>query len=162
MDCKARIKASEKLHWIFRNEGMLLIGLLRKASMNTRELTQTYFAALERNVTGDALAALYHPDVVQEEFPNRLMPNGARRDLAGILVAAERGQNVIREHRYEILSIVVDGERAAVEFLWSGTLVIPLGTLAAGAVMRGRFASFLEFRDGRVIAQRSYDCFEPW
>lgn len=130
--------------------------------MDIRELTLRYFAALERGSTGDALAALYHPDVVQEEFPNRLMPNGARRNLADILAAADRGQRVITGHHYEILSVVVEGERAAVEFVWSGTLAAPVGPLAAGAVMRGRFASFLEFRDGRVVTQRSYDCFDPW
>ncbi len=130
--------------------------------MEIRELTRQYFAALERGATGDTLAALYHPDVVQEEFPNRLMPTGARRHLADILAAGDRGQQVISGHRFEVLSIVVEGDRAAVEFIWSGTLNVPLGTLAAGAVMRGRFASFLEFRDGRVIAQRSYDCFDPW
>jgi ketosteroid isomerase-like protein len=130
--------------------------------MDIRELTRRYFAALESGVTGDTLAALYHPDVVQEEFPNRLLPNGARRDLAGILAAADRGQQVITGHRYEVLSVVVDGAKVAVEFIWSGTLVVPVGGWAAGAVMRGRFASFLEFRDGRVIAQRSYDCFDPW
>src|SRR5262249_6856401 len=98
----------------------------------------------------------------QEEFPNRLLPNGARRDLAGILAAGDRGQQVITGHRYELLSIVVEGDRAAVEFIWSGTLVVPVGPLAVGAVIRGRFASFLEFRDGRIVAQRSYDCFDPW
>jgi ketosteroid isomerase-like protein len=130
--------------------------------MVTRELTRQYFAALERGATGDALAALYDPDVIQEEFPNRLMPGGARRDLAGILAAADSGQKVITGHRYELLSVIVDGDWAAVEFVWSGTLVVPVGPLAAGAVMRGRFASFLQFRDGRVVAQRSYDCFDPW
>ncbi len=125
-------------------------------------LTRRYFAALEQGATGDALAAFYDAAVVQEEFPNRLLPSGARRDLAGILLAAERGQQVMRNHRYEILSIVADGQRAAVEFLWSGTLVVPVGTLAAGAVMQGRFASFLEFRGDRIVAQRSYDCFDPW
>ena len=130
--------------------------------MDVRELTRRYFAALERGATGDDLAALYDPAVVQEEFPNRLLPTGARRDLAGILAAAERGQAVVTGHRYELLSVVADGDRAAVEFVWSGTLVVPVGPLPAGAVMRGRFASFLEFRGGRVVAQRSYDCFDPW
>src|SRR4051794_36994477 len=51
----------------------------RRNRMDLRELTREYFAALERGVTGDALAALYHPDVVQEEYPNRLLPGGARR-----------------------------------------------------------------------------------
>ena len=127
-----------------------------------RERTLQYFAALERGAAGDALAAFYDPGVVQEEFPNRLAPGGARRDLAGILEAAERGQAVITGHRYEVLSVVADGDRVAVEFVWSGTLAVPVGSLAAGSVMRGRFASFLEFRGGRIVAQRSYDCFDPW
>jgi hypothetical protein len=28
--------------------------------------------------------------------------------------------------------------------------------------MRGRFAVFMEFRDGRIVRQRNYDCFKPW
>jgi ketosteroid isomerase-like protein len=28
--------------------------------------------------------------------------------------------------------------------------------------MRARFAAFIEFRDGRIVRQRNYDCFEPW
>jgi ketosteroid isomerase-like protein len=130
--------------------------------MDLHDLTRKYFAALERGVIGEELATLYDPAIIQEEFPNRLSTNGARRDLAGILVAGERGQAVIREHRYEILSITAEENRVAIEFNWSGKLVIPIGTLAAGATMRGRFASFLEFRDGRILSQRSYDCFEPW
>ena len=129
---------------------------------DVRELTRQYFAALERGATGDSLAAFYDPEVIQEEFPNRLLPAGARRDLAAILAAAERGQKVITGHRYEIVGMVADGERVAVEFVWSGTLAIAVGSLAAGSVMRGQFASFLEFRGGRIVSQRSYDCFDPW
>ena len=25
-----------------------------------------------------------------------------------------------------------------------------------------RFAIFLDFRDGRIVRQRNYDCFDPW
>jgi ketosteroid isomerase-like protein len=130
--------------------------------MDVRELTREYFAALERGVVGDVLAAFYDPEVIQEEFPNRLVPNGARRDLAGILEAAERGQRFVTGHRYEILGLMADGDRVAVEFLWSGTLAAPAGSLAAGSVMQGRFACFLEFRGGRIVSQRNYDCFDPW
>jgi ketosteroid isomerase-like protein len=126
------------------------------------ELTRQYFAALQGGATGQALAAFYAPEVVQEEFPNRLAPHGARRDLAAILDAAERGQRVMASQRYEVLHAVADGDRVAVEFRWAGVLAVPVGSLPAGAELRGRFASFLEFRDGRIVAQRSYDCFEPW
>jgi ketosteroid isomerase-like protein len=126
------------------------------------ELTRRYFAALDAGATGEVLSAFYTPEVVQEEFPNRLVPHGARRDLAAILDAAERGQKVMAAQRYEILQAVADGNRVAVEFLWAGTLAVPLGTLPIGAEMRGRFAVFMEFRDGLIVAQRNYDCFEPW
>jgi hypothetical protein len=25
-----------------------------------------------------------------------------------------------------------------------------------------RFAVFMDFRDGRIVRQRNYDCFDPW
>jgi ketosteroid isomerase-like protein len=130
--------------------------------MDVLERTRQYFAALEAGATGETLAAFYAPEVMQEEFPNRLTPHGARRDLSAILDAAVRGQQVMAAQRFELLSLLADGDRVAVEFRWSGTLAIPIGALPAGLTMRGRFAGFLEFRDGRIVAQRSYDCFEPW
>jgi ketosteroid isomerase-like protein len=125
------------------------------------ELTRRYFAALEAGATGDALAAFYAPEAVQEEFPNRLLPHGARRDLDAILKAAERGQQVMASQRYDILRVVANGDQVAVEFRWAGTLAVPVGPLAVGAERRGRFALFMEFRDGRIVSQLNYDCFDP-
>ena len=127
-----------------------------------REITERYFKALQEGATGEKLASFYDPEIVQEEFPNHLLPRGATRDLNRILAEAERGQSLMYGHYYRVESIMVDGNRAAVEFIWSGKLKIPRGSLGAGTEMRGRFATFLEFRDGRIISQRSYDCFEPW
>jgi ketosteroid isomerase-like protein len=126
------------------------------------ERAHRYFNALETGATGEALAAFYAPEVVQEQFPNRLVPEGVRRDLAGILEAAARGRQVMAAQRYEILQAVADGPRVAIEFRWVGTLAKPFGSLPAGGQMRGRFAVFLEFREGRIVAQRNYDCFEAW
>ncbi len=47
-----------------------------------------------------------------------------------------------------------------VEVTWSGTPAVALGDLAAGPVVRAHIAAFLEFRDGKIIAQRNYDCYE--
>jgi ketosteroid isomerase-like protein len=121
-----------------------------------------YLAAVEGGATGEALARWFTPDVVQEEFPNRLMPNGARRGLQEMLDGAVRGQTVMSAQRYEVLSSIVSGNRIALEVQWTGTLAIPLGSLAAGDDMRARFGVFLDFRDGRIAAQRNYDCFDPF
>jgi ketosteroid isomerase-like protein len=121
-----------------------------------------YLAAVEGGATGETLARWFTPDVVQEEFPNRLMPIGARRGLQEMLDGAVRGQKVMSAQRYEVLSSLVSGDRIALEVQWTGTLAIPLGSLAAGDDMRARFGVFLDFRDGRIAAQRNYDCFDPF
>lgn len=125
-------------------------------------LAKTYLAAIEAGATGDTLAAFFAPDVVQEEFPNRLTPNGARRDLAALLDGALKGQEVMRKQRYEVLNVVESGAKVVLEIQWTGTLAIPLGSIPADGDMRARFAVFLEFRDGKIVRQRNYDCFEPW
>jgi ketosteroid isomerase-like protein len=69
---------------------------------------------------------------------------------------------VLAAQTYEVLSAMASGERVALEVQWTGTLAIPLGELAAGDVMRARFGVFLDFRGGRIAAQRNYDCFDPF
>ena len=125
-------------------------------------LARSYLEAIERGATGDELADFFTDDVVQEEFPNRLTPQGARRGLAEILEGAERGQKVMRKQRFELLHALAEGDHVALEVRWTGTLAIPLGSLPAGGEMRARFGVFLDFRDGRIHRQRNYDCFDPW
>jgi ketosteroid isomerase-like protein len=80
----------------------------------------------------NALAEFFSPDVVQEEFPNRLVPTGAKRDLAAILDGCERGKNVLSEQQYEIKNAVVSGDFVIMEVLWTGKLAIAVGTLPEG------------------------------
>jgi ketosteroid isomerase-like protein len=133
-------------------------------STQTDNLTiaRHYLEALENGVTGEALAEYYAPDVVQEEFPNRLAANGARRDLAAILEGAERGQQVLLQQRFEVRQALASGDQVALEVLWVGTLAVPMGSIPVGGEMRAHFAVFLDFRDGKIVGQRNYDCFEPW
>lgn len=122
----------------------------------------SYLDAISRGVTGEALAAFFTPDVLQKEFPNRLVPQGAQRDLAAILEAAERGQKVMSAQRYELVHAVASGNDVALEVRWTGTLAVAFGSVPAGGELRARFAVFLEFRDGKIVRQRNYDCFDPW
>lgn len=132
------------------------------------EIARRYLAAIEAstdttstNEAGGA-DAFYAPDVVQEEFPNRFVPTGARRDLAALRAAAERGQAVLSGQRYHVRAAYAVDETVILEVLWVGILAIAVGTLAAGQEMRAHFAVFLEFRDGKIVRQRNYDCFEPF
>ncbi|MFJ9366512.1 hypothetical protein ACIRRA_19125 [Nocardia sp. NPDC101769] len=60
------------------------------------ELAVRYHRAVAAGATGTGLAAYFHPDVVQRELPNALVPQGATRNLGEIPAAAERGRQVIR------------------------------------------------------------------
>ena len=122
-----------------------------------------YFAAIERREEVATIAEYLHPAIVQEEFPNRLNPQGGRSDYATILSRMAKGRQLLTGERYEIVGELAAHDRVALEVLWSGTLAIPLGDqLPAGSTIRARFGVFLDFEDGRIIAQRNYDCFEPW
>jgi ketosteroid isomerase-like protein len=128
------------------------------------ETARRYLAAIEASTAGepDGAGAFFSADVVQEEFPNRLVPNGAKRDLAALREAAERGRKVMRGQRYDVKSAYAVGDTVILETLWVGTLAVPLGAIPAGGEMRAHFAVVLEFRDGRIYRQRNYDCFEPF
>lgn len=125
------------------------------------DLAKRYLEAIEAGATGDELAAFFAPDVVQEEFPNQFLPQGARRDLPAILDAAARGRAVMSSQSYRIVNAVANGDELALEVEWVGTVAVPIGQLPAGGKVRARFALFLEYRDGKIAAQRNYDCFEP-
>jgi ketosteroid isomerase-like protein len=132
------------------------------ATADNLALLHRYLRAVEDGATGDALAAFYTADAVQDELPNRLTPQGARRDLRMILAAAERGQRAMSAQRFEVLGEVVSADRIAVEVQWTGTVAVPIGTLPVGGQLRARFAMFLEIREGRIARQRNYDCFYPF
>jgi ketosteroid isomerase-like protein len=120
-----------------------------------------YLKAIE---DGDAnyVMNLFPPDALLEQLPNRIYPNGLCSPVARISEAFEKGRKIFARQTYGITSEVVNGNTVALEVLWSGTLAIPFGTLTAGSQMRCHSAMFLEFRDGKIVAQRNYDCFEPW
>jgi ketosteroid isomerase-like protein len=123
---------------------------------------RSYIAALSSGAGADEIERFYAPDVVQEEFPNRLLPNGATRDREALRQARIRGQALLSAESFELLGAVASGNQVAMELHWTGTVATSAGPFTAGQTLRARFALFLEFRDGRIVRQRNYDCFEPW
>ncbi len=123
---------------------------------------RAYLAALESGATGDALARFFATEALQVELPNKLNPNGGQSDLPTLLIRAKQGQKILQHQRYEILSEIAQGSRAAVEARWSAVLAVPVGSLPTGATMHAHFAMFFEFSAGRISLQRNYDCFDPW
>ncbi len=125
-------------------------------------IARKYLEALENGAEGGTLADFFTKDVVQEEFPNRLSPIGAHRDMTALLDSARKGKRTLRAQKFDVLNSIVDGDNVALEVLWRGYLAIPVDTLPADSEMRAHISIWLEFRDGKIAHQRNYDCFDPW
>ena len=129
---------------------------------NLIERAKAFVAAVAARAPVEVIESFYAPDVIQEEFPNRLIPSGTTRDLAALRDADARGRQVIAAQTCEVVNAVATGHCVALEVIWTGTLAVALGSLKPGDRMRARFAQFFEFRDGLIVRQRNYDCFDPW
>ncbi|WP_106399731.1 nuclear transport factor 2 family protein [Actinocorallia populi] len=125
------------------------------------ERAVAYHEAVGRGATGAELAAFFTPDAVHRELPNALFPDGAVRDLDGVLRGAEAGRERMSGQTFEVLNAVGAGDTVALEVRWTGVLARPAGGLPAGHVIRAHIATFLEFRGGLIAEQRNYDCYEP-
>jgi ketosteroid isomerase-like protein len=127
-------------------------------SMTTREIVTAYIQAIEAHDT-DTAARLMHPDVELTTHPNRLLPAGRCSSAAEMRAQGERGKQLMASERYDIRQMIVEGDRAAAQIAWSGTLAVALGSLPAGHVMQAQICSIIELKDGKVWRQEQYDCF---
>jgi ketosteroid isomerase-like protein len=131
-------------------------------SVDILTIAKNYLKALKLGKTGKDLAIFFHEDAVQVEMPNRLNPGGTTSDLNTLLERAEQGKKVLRSQDYQIRNAFVHENTVVMELDWSGILNVHVGTLSAGQTMKAHFAMFIDFKDGKIIHQRNYDCFEPF
>lgn len=136
--------------------------MTREEAMTLERKVRDYLRAVEGGAMGDDLAGFYHTDVVLHEYPNRMNPAGAHRGLADILSGAEAGQRVLARQMFDVHTLTEIGDRVIVEMTWTGYLATPFGMKAAGEALTARVAQVIEFEDGLIIRQRSYDCFDPF
>lgn len=121
-----------------------------------------YLKAIEGGGKFDKLGLFFAPDIIQIEYPNRLISQGAKRTLQALQEAHERGSQIIESQHYEVRNAISSGDWVALEVTWTAHLKIEIGTLPAGNEMRANFGVFLNFRDGKIIRQHNYDCFDPF
>jgi len=125
-------------------------------------IVRRYLEAIEQERSFEEMMEFFTPDVVQHEYPNRLVPSGARRDLEQLREASQRGRQAVESQRYEVRNVIASGNQVALEITWTATIKVPFGTIPSGGQMRAEFGVFIELRDGKIAAQRNYDCFDPF
>jgi ketosteroid isomerase-like protein len=122
------------------------------------DLARNYLDALSEGKGPEEIAAFYAGDATQEEFPNRLRPNGAVRNLDLIKQARSRGLALLSSEQYDLRGATGFGSQVAMEVQWTGTVSKTTGAFVTGQKLDARFALFLKFRDGLIVRQRNYDC----
>jgi ketosteroid isomerase-like protein len=123
---------------------------------------RAYLRAIENRASEEELAAFFAPDVMLEQFPNRLVPKLVQSTLADMMHESAQGKKSVSKQTYDVQNAVAAADWVALQVKWEGVLSIPVAGLEAGATMRAWFAMFLQFRDGKIVRQSNYDCFEPW
>jgi ketosteroid isomerase-like protein len=117
------------------------------------KLLRELYAAIEAGSTG-ATFACFHPEAEQIEYPSLMRPHGHRRPIDEMRAGAEEGMKLLKEQHYDVHTVIDDGDQTAVQLTWTATT-------AKGAEFTAHVAAFYEFKDGLILRQSSYDCYEP-
>lgn len=126
------------------------------------EIVRRFIDVLQNRKSSEELVEFYHPEVVQIEYPNALTKALTARNLDALKSASDRGMKVLQREHYEIIRAYVCESTVIIEVIWRGVLNVPVGGMAVGSEMKAHFAQFFEFKEGKIIHQRNYDCFEPF
>jgi FMN-dependent NADH-azoreductase len=129
---------------------------------NLTQIAEEFIKTLQNRNSADEIIQFYHEDIEQIEFPNTVTKNKAIRNLEDLKLASERGKKVMQKEELEIIKSYTFGNTVIIEALWIGTLAVPIGNIPIGGQMKAYFAQFYEFKNGKIIKQRNYDCFEPF
>jgi ketosteroid isomerase-like protein len=121
-----------------------------------------YLNAVASLTSAEDVSVFFTPDVIFQEFPNRIAPQGRTRGAEALLAAYEQAKSLLRSQSFVVRNAIESGDEVAMELEWVGVLAIPMMGLKPGSEMKAFIGMFLTFRDGRIASQRNYDCYPPF
>lgn len=121
-----------------------------------------YIELVENFAQPAEFEGVLHPQIQHQEFPNLLMKNGSKRDYAMMVAGPQQGRKILTANRFEIVNAFAAGDWVTLEIVWTGTLAIPLGGLVPGDQLKAYIATILQVKDGLIVTQHQYDCYEPF
>lgn len=133
---------------------------MAKQETDLIKIAKSFIKAIEKGKAGEELEKYYHKDIEHITYPNALTKDMTKRNLADLKKASERGKSILSKQTYQITKAYLQGKTVVIEAIWTGTLKIAIGRVPIGAEMTAHFAQFFEFKNGKIIRQRNYDCFD--
>lgn len=124
-------------------------------------LVHRYFQLLETFSTDpEEFYAVFHPQVIQTEYPNQLSKEVRQRNFESMLESLEVGKLILKSQHFSLLKTYESGETMIVEAQWTGEIAVDAGHFRRGQILKAFICTILEFRDGKIYRQRNYDCYE--
>ncbi|CAM6120200.1 unnamed protein product [Calypogeia fissa] len=104
---------------------------------------------------------ILHKDMVETEYPNLLSPMTRNRSTEEGMKGISMGRRFLKFQKFSIQKVFEAENAVTVEMIWSGEILANIGPLKADQALSAFVCYVFEFKDGLILHQRHYDCFEP-
>jgi len=94
--------------------------------MASANVASTYAYAVASMGPFENVARFFSPNVIFQEFPNRISPQGRVSRAADMQAGYDKGRAIMRSQVYDVQRIVESGDEIAVELEWTGILAVPV------------------------------------
>lgn len=121
-----------------------------------------YIQLIEDFAQPEDFVGVLDPAIHHEEYPNLLMKNGSQRGYEVMIAGPQQGRKLLSSNRFEVKNAFAAGDWVTIEMVWTGILAAPLGAMPVGYEMKAYIATILEFKNGLIVTQHQYDCYEPF
>src|SRR5262245_47635451 len=116
---------------VFNSTRRCLMTAGRNSDANL-ELARRYLKILERDPEDPELHALFDPEFVFYERPNRLNPNGRTLPRDALRALTAKAKQITLEQRYEVVHALAVGDEVAMEVEWTGRFNLAFASTPAG------------------------------
>lgn len=132
------------------------------ASANVQAFLQ-FLSLIEKLEDNAALyEAFLHPDIQFIEYPNPVNKQGQTRGLQDFFEGMKLAKTTLLEQRYDIIEVLEAGDKLVIECRWSGTMAKEAGSQEEGQKLLAYICMIIICKEGKIVSQRSYNCYEAF
>lgn len=136
--------------------------MLSEEERRNLELALRYIELVGNPATeAEDLKAVLDESLVWREMPNLFAPSGRVSDYATALASFGKGREYLPKQTYTIRHALASEDTVALEISWAGEVAKSIGPFPAGTRLAAQLATFLRIRDGKIVSQTDYLCYEP-
>jgi ketosteroid isomerase-like protein len=136
--------------------------MLSTEEQQNLELAKRYIELVaDPSSTLEDLKPLFDEQIVWREMPNTFAPKGRTSDFATATASFQKGRAFLPKQTYTIRYVMAAGDTVAMEISWTGEVAQEIGPFAAGTLLSAELATFIRFREGKIVSQTDYPCYYP-